>query len=657
MNSVKWFNLNYLIQNIKKSKGLLSVTLLSVPLLSILSLVISSKDLDYTNPTFTSLSLIAIIGMYIIPIIVSFTLFGFVFKRNKSDFINSMPLNRSTLFATNTIGGIALLILTILISTCLILITGSIFPNIIISKSQMIDYFFIWTITYTLIFTSSNLAISLSGNIITTIIVTILLLFLIPFTHSAYNSFETNKELTITCQNNECKPENYTCLKDTKCLQNSNKGIYQGSVIYNESPKYNLAYTYPSLIYMNYNNYDITISQLAKSLILSIIYFAIGIYAYRKKQMEIIDTSFKSIHIHNTVKSLTIIPLIMLSSYTYLKGEIPSALLIIIATLIYYLIFDLITRKKITKITTSLIYFTITTIIIGTYYYLFSYHKIMPKENINQTQIKEISIALNNNQSTSNVYFKNQSLKNLIIKNLIDKNNNQENTENLTATLKLTNGKTYTLPIYMNEEDYNQIENILYSNTKFKEAIENINYDKIYAISTNKIVFSPEENKKIINMIKKGLESTNLRDIKNNGFEITLYTYENHNQTTYQINSEINEELTRYITKHQNNQINQNIISKDIELENLNIYPNNYPITSLTDYIINNSKKEIYEYIKNNINRDCDIAEDYIELDINYKDKTYTFYTNNVETFEKIIKEKENALKNTEEYKKIIETK
>jgi len=186
-------------------------------------------------------------------------------------------------------------------------------------------------------------------------------------------------------------------------------------------------------------------------------------------------------------------------------------------------------------------------------------------------------------------------------------------------------------------EDYQKIFNIAYNNQKFNIAFRNIDYKNVYAIATSNLVINPENN--------------SYNEI-NQGFEINLYAYKDHKSVKYTINSAINPKLTRYISKYTNNRLKEKVINKDTDIndiENINAI-----LTTddnlMTNYIINHSYPEIYEFIKRNINKTCDIKKEYIEIDLEYKGKVYTFYTNNTDGFNKIITQKTKELQDTKEY-------
>ena len=92
MNLAKLFNFKYLMQNIKKSKMAIILFLSVVPIFTSLLLIISASN-SYV-PSFLELGSSNIIFMYITPFILSFSLFGYAYKKKSIDFIGSMPISR-----------------------------------------------------------------------------------------------------------------------------------------------------------------------------------------------------------------------------------------------------------------------------------------------------------------------------------------------------------------------------------------------------------------------------------------------------------------------------------------------------------------------------------------------------------------------------------
>ena len=111
MNLTKLFNFKFLKQNFKKSKGLLVLFLSLVPAFTFLVIMLSGNEIVQEPIDQIELSVINILGLFIVPIVLSISLFGYAFKRKSIDFINSMPINRKTIFLTNTLAGIVFLFL------------------------------------------------------------------------------------------------------------------------------------------------------------------------------------------------------------------------------------------------------------------------------------------------------------------------------------------------------------------------------------------------------------------------------------------------------------------------------------------------------------------------------------------------------------------
>ena len=142
MNLINLFNFNYLKQNLKKSKGALAVFIGIIPIINILILFMLN-DNNHSNEVITLpvLSIINFLGIFILPIVISICSFGYVFKKRSVDFVNSMPISRKSIFITNTIGGIAILVLMNLINAIFIYILSNTLSNLTIPTGMIIDYF------------------------------------------------------------------------------------------------------------------------------------------------------------------------------------------------------------------------------------------------------------------------------------------------------------------------------------------------------------------------------------------------------------------------------------------------------------------------------------------------------------------------------------
>ena len=229
MNLMKLFNINYLKQNFKKSKVILSIFIGLIPILNTIILIMNFNNNNNNVFSFTEISVINFIGIYILPIIVSICLFNYIYKKKSVDFINSMPISRKSVFVTNTLFGILIFLSMLIVNVLLMLILTFVF-NIPITFMMIFDYLWYWFIIYMFTFSATNLAMTVSGNAITQVIVTLLLVFLIPFTHMyttvLYDS-NSMENIYIHCDKEECIPEKYYCYDDLECNINKNANIYQ----------------------------------------------------------------------------------------------------------------------------------------------------------------------------------------------------------------------------------------------------------------------------------------------------------------------------------------------------------------------------------------------------------------------------------------------
>ena len=181
MNLKSLFNFNFLKENIRKSKGLLAFLLGIIPIVNIIFLIILLTSSNNNLLDFNMLSFLTYAGIIFIPLSLSITLFGFILRKKSVDFVLSKPISRKSIFLTNTIGGIVIILIFMLINTLIFALFSCIFANLTIPFLLLVDYFLFWFISYVFMFIVMNLAIILSGNIITSLIVALIILLLVPY--------------------------------------------------------------------------------------------------------------------------------------------------------------------------------------------------------------------------------------------------------------------------------------------------------------------------------------------------------------------------------------------------------------------------------------------------------------------------------------------
>ena len=309
MNLTKLFNYKYFKENLKKSKGIILLLVVFLPMFTVLQLM-NAGSIDVYS--FTTLGAINLVLTYILPFLLSLSLFGYVYKRTSVDFMGSMPISRKTIFSTNTIGGIAVILLVQFITFVLTVIMAQFIDAIIFTKLAF-DIFVYQTLAYIFIFSISNLAMSVSGNLMTQIVVTLLIFLVYPVvTFYISEMTDVNVELFGLDMNH-----------------------YQ---------EYS-AMTLPIMIIAQAGNPGAL--SIIKTIILSVIYVFAGAFLFDKRKMEKAGESFISDKAHLVVKGLTLIPFVIFAIEIFEYSDFSEILLLLAIILVYWFVYDLITAKKI----------------------------------------------------------------------------------------------------------------------------------------------------------------------------------------------------------------------------------------------------------------------------------------------------------------------
>ena len=636
MNLINLFNFNYLKQNLKKSKGALAVFIGIIPIINILILFMLN-DNNHSNEVITLpvLSIINFLGIFILPIVISICLFGYVFKKRSVDFVNSMPISRKSIFITNTIGGIAILVLMNLINAIFIYILSNTLPNLVVPLGMIIDYFILWTIAYVFVFTVSNIAVSISGNMITSIAVSALILFLVPFTHAFISNalpLNHDSEYIIECNNKECVPDNYYGVGTT--VRNLAKENKYTMYLNRKSSSYN--YTLPSNFVIGflfngssyYNFYNTT--SIIKTFILSLIYIVIGYFLFLKRKMEVCETSFKSIMVHNIVKCLTMVPIL---SFVYLMlresyFDFVSLLILLVIIVGYYFIYDLITRKGINylkkNIFTLLFYIPLFMLLMKGFDTYLENNKNFSVDDIKYIKIENVSKG-NYNSRIFDIYFEDKDVLNYLLTHTGYGTLSED--EYIEVNFRLKDNREYSYNFSISPEDIEYIINLISKNSQVQEYINDIDYDNIYAVKLGNLKVEENYRNELIELCRKHLPNS----IENvdNGLNIEMYSYTNHEVEKYYITTDNN------IIKDKIMEIENKTLKEDIV---------NYPFNELYLYVSGYNLKregelELYSYIKNNLNTSVDSSKDYMFIEVaNYgKDKFYRYYTNDIDKINEII--------------------
>ncbi len=584
MNLTKLFNFKYLMQNIKKSKMALVLFFIIVPIFTSLMIMTTTDQVL----GFTELAIVNILGMYIIPFIYSVCLFGYVYKKNSVDFMCSMPLSRKAIFVTNTIGGIGMIVLMQFITFILTLLIGAI-TDATIFTAMAFDIFVYQTIAYIFVFTIANLAMSVSGNLLTQIVVTLLITFLVPFSTYFVVSYTSNNTVTLSDEYGDVGNNFYRIIN----------------------------YTAPSMFFNGEYNYS-SISMW-KMIILSIIYFALGLYLFKKRKMEIATESFVNNRTHFFVKGLTLAPFValLINFIDYEGFELILTLLGIIC--VYYFVYDLITNKRM-KFKENIAYLVISILILfGAYYSI-----LLVYENydgsLNIDNIKEITVG-DELDFTYNI--KN---KDSIKKILLSSETYSYDTENILwkeVVVTRNDGAKYKRYLFININD-------------LSDAIEEDSslhrFDKNMKLQEDGIEFTDKEKTDFINKLIEGLNQYNCKEylkLKDESLkQVNFCGYKNHKLIYASYPIEISEDVFKMAIKAYNG----------YAIQKLKNYKNFSSYVSIKYYNENDNSSKIYsayltddavQYIINNANVEIKGFKTGVLITSYY----FTFYTEDVSTF------------------------
>ena len=449
-----------------------------------------------------------------------------------------------------------------------------------------------------------------------------------------------DNEYIIECNDKECIPDNYYGVgTNAKELAKDNKYI-----MYLNRKLKTSTYTIPSNIFFNFDsNFKIynTVS-IIKTFILSLIYIIIGYFLFLKRKMEVSETSFKSVNVHNIVKCLTMVPIL---SFVYLiivdsNIDIISMLILLVIVIAYYFIYDLITKKSITNlkrnIFTLVFYIPLFMLVMkGIDTYLES------KQDFSVDDVKSIKIenVSNGNYDSRlyNIYFEDKELFNYLLTHTGYGTKSGE--EYIDVNFKLKNNQEFNYLFRVSNEDIDNITSIISKNKEVQDYINDIDYDRVYTISLRSLVIDEKYKEELKEVCRKYLP--NSIEASSDGLNINMYSYTDHDVKKYEITT------------------NNNIIKdKIMEIENKSLKEdlNNYEFQELYLYVLGynlerEGERALYEYILDN-NNTVNSNKDYTYIEVsNYKtNKYYRYYTNDIDKINEIIDKYKIDDNNSEEY-------
>ncbi len=594
MNLMKLFNMKYFMQNVKKSKMAILLFLSIVPIFTALTIITVGKD---NILEFWELGLANIIFMYITPFVLSVVLFGYVYKKKSIDFIGSMPISRKSIFITNTIGGSVLLILSQLV-TLLVSLLASTLVGGTVFVGMLWDIFVYQSIAYIFVLTISNLAMSLSGNILTQIVTTLLITFLIPSGVAYFDIWNSGNSYRIA--------DEYGMLYSTVTNTRS--------------------YTAPSAVFgatINGMSYEYNNTSIAKMVVLSLIYIAIGYIMFNKKIMESAGESFQNKYEHLVVKGLTLIPFAMILVPLVEEREGESILFLVAIIAVYYLIYDLITNKK-NKLLTNLVAMIVSILV------LFSVYDVIAKvaECTSFTlEIEDVkSIIVKNARYNIKGLDIEVTDTDLIQKILVSDHRYNSSKTYMDTEINLKNGTKKLYDAYVGED----VLEVILKQAKTEDfEVKKIECDFFNA--TDKKV-----NKNLKIALNNALKANGINEIyrKDNagGVYIYAYDYVNHGIRKIAYPMNISKDVFNIVTKI----CNKNAVDYVKNREYSYIY---ISIGNDVEYY-GDCPEELRKFIIENKDTICNMDEKYIYISVGAN----RFYTNDIQTVKEIVRKNDDKL-------------
>lgn len=624
MNLMKSFNFRYAVENLKKSKSILIFLLVIYPVLSILSIFASGSVNQFT---LRNISMFHIIGICFIPIIISACLFGFIHKQKSIDFTLSVPLSRKTIFVSNTL--IGSLFLVFLVFLCAIgIYVSSLFTPYIIPVEMILDYIFIWSITYIFVYVITNIAMSVTGNKITQIVVTVIILLLIPLFFDIL--FPQTGNSTICYEIGDLD----------SCYYGSND--------------YTTNFIFPYNIIRTGNIYNLV--SFVKMIVIAIIGFFIGLKLFSRRKMEVNETSFEKLRTHNFVKALTMFPIIMLIS-NFIVNDIISVLEIaisLVVLIVYFVIYDFITRHSLSNIKTSILHFIVILVIMFPICILLSgnYNNYyIEKEDVKYIRtfddIESYKLSLDNQRFSLFNYYevKDKDSIKLITEMIVKSEDYSYSYENNLQFKVEMDGHDYLIEKNLTEEEFNELKEVVLKNGKRKTELLDDNY--VYALSLGFGNYSVKTNftsdKKVLDaakeVIKKDLPKKDYKLCE----DLRLYAYKNGKVYSHIINSCKSDVLIKYVEEaliSENKKAYDTIkkadsykIFSDIYLSESYSKNNNLNIDEFNEKV-HNKHNAICDFILEHAEDGFSTNEDYIILNGGrYSDSEFVFSTNKVDEF------------------------
>ena len=532
-----YINFNYIFQNIKQSKGIFLLIIIIFPLLNLL-ININGNQTDI-GEILTSIFSVGGILRFIIPMVISLELFDYVFKRKKVDLIASMPINKKTIFISNTVAGILMLMLL-----NMLILTTTILPAVFNTETtiiveRIIDNVLLLFLSQLVIFTLTNIAIALTGKVRGVLVLLIVFIFMIPIYLNIFQLVFLQK--------------NYLMVDGISYSVEGEKDILPNPLgIYN--------------MFSTRLNWGIGI----KNIIYIIGFIILGTFLFKRKKLEYSEELFKNDIIHELVKGLIfLLPLAtFFGSFEISEWELTAFLTLMVITIGLFILYDLVTGKKVEKSVTIIslaVLIAISALVGNTFHEI----DISSEKSISRSDIKEVGvdvIVMPYYSSYSDIpmeyydddyyYYRHRRTIFSVIDNMSDSFDKSEYifTKDKEIQEKLLNilerGPESKNKSNNNNSNKNKNSTKYYSTNYYLEEEETDNYNIEVAIKTKggtyavkSFIIDKKQYKEIINLFSEKDIKKNLSNRFKSSREYVSYNgesyYDPHNLTTKEISEEV----------------------------------------------------------------------------------------------------------------------
>lgn len=414
----------------------------------------------------SSISFVLAVSTFVAGFVLVMIAFSFLNKRNSSDYYHSLPNTRVCTYLS-IIAAVVTWILIMVVST--VLLTSLVY--FACGLSFNISYIFILIAAYTastlLVAAVTTVAMCITGTLFSNIIVTGLLGFLPRFICYASTMLITSK---------------------ISFVEESSLGLL------------NYSYNLPVAFVMNQlitNDSAISYSDLLSSpesilytLILALLYLGLACFLFHIRKSEVADKNAPNKILQHVYRCAISLPVFLLAFIGFVGNgmkmqELAQWAMLVIAAIVIYFLYELITTKKLKNLLTAAPYLLIVIVISagitwGSNLTITSFLKDAPlAQDIKYINVRAPYSKWNDRAFTSD---KIESIKhdNIIIKNIVSVNLQRciddaksdrmsyLGTENKCwFTITLNNGKTLEREFKISNEDFNAIEAATHENPAF----------------------------------------------------------------------------------------------------------------------------------------------------------------------------------------------